>query len=249
MSKKRRWLSTFLIIFGLAVAAFPIADRVYVWYWQERLLSAYEEDLALEIEAPQLVESDYLALQAIYENEQAIEVDNVTEALSEAITDPASEDSTLESTEEIIEETTASTTTNNNVAASKDVIGKIKISKIDLVMPVLVGATEKNLNRGAATISGTSDFGEIGNVGIAAHRGRSYGIFFNRLDEIEPGDVIEVTANNKVYKYTVYKTHIVEPTDVSVLYRNDKDKVLTLVTCDPVKNPTHRLIVHALQNP
>ncbi len=116
-------------------------------------------------------------------------------------------------------------------------------------MPVLLGATERNLNRGAAVIAGTSDFDEVGNVGIAGHRGRSYGIFFNRLNELAEGDIIEVTTNNKVYKYTVYKIHIVEPTDVSVLYRNDSDKILTLVTCDPIKNPTHRLIVHALQNP
>lgn len=241
MSKKRKWLSTFLIVLGLAIAAFPVADRIYVWYWQEKLLNAYEDDLSLEIEAPQLVESDYLALQAIYENEQALEDDVTVETTDEGNTEESTENST--------EATSAENTSGNNNAVSKDVIGKIKISKIDLVMPVLVGATEKNLNRGAATISGTSEFGVIGNVGIAAHRGRSYGVFFNRLDEIEPGDIIEVTANNKVYKYTVYKTHIVEPTDVSVLYRNDKDKVLTLVTCDPVKNPTHRLIVHALQNP
>lgn len=74
-------------------------------------------------------------------------------------------------------------------------------------------------------------------------------MFFNRLNEIEVGDIIEVVANNKTFKYTVYETLIVEPTDISVLYRNDEDKVLTLVTCEPVKNPTHRLIVHALQNP
>ena len=74
MSKKRKWLSTFLIVLGLAIAAFPVADRIYVWYWQEKLLNAYEDDLSLEIEAPQLVESDYLALQAIYENEQALEI-------------------------------------------------------------------------------------------------------------------------------------------------------------------------------
>jgi len=98
-------------------------------------------------------------------------------------------------------------------------------------------------------ISGTSDFGVVGNVGISGQRVSSYGIFFHRLNERTQGDTIEVTTNNTVYKYTVYETLIVEPTDVSVLNRNDKDKILTLVTCDPVKNPTHRLIIHALQNP
>lgn len=239
MTKKRKWLSTILIILGIGIAAFPLADRFYTSYWQDKLLTAYEEDLALEIEAPQLVESDYFALQAIYESEDNPELSS----LDAETTD--SSDANNEVTGEVVNE--ASTEKVNVV--DKSVIGKIKIGKIDLIMPVLLGATERNLNRGAAIIAGTSDFDEIGNVGIAGHRGRSFGIFFNRLNELAEGDVIEVTTNNKVYKYTIYKIHIVEPTDVSVLYRNDSDKILTLVTCDPIKNPTHRLIVHALQNP
>ncbi len=236
MTKKRKWLSTILIILGLGIAAFPLADRLYASYWQDKLLAAYEEDLQLEIEAPDLVESDYFALQAIYESEDDPELTSLEAESTEASSEGASESSTEATTEK------AKTT-------DKSVIGKIKIGKIDLIMPVLFGATERNLNRGAAVIAGTSDFDEIGNIGIAGHRGRSYGIFFNRLNELAEGDIIEVTTNNKVYKYTVYKIHIVEPTDVSVLYRNDSDKILTLVTCDPIKNPTHRLIVHALQNP
>lgn len=236
MTKKRKWLSTILIILGLGIAAFPLADRLYTSYSQDRLLEAYEDGLELEIEAPELVEADYFALQAIYESED----DPESAGIDPETTEVTSEGSVTESTEP---------TTEKVKVADKSLIGKIKIAKIDLIMPVLLGATERNLNRGAAVIAGTSDFDEVGNVGIAGHRGRSYGIFFNRLNELAEGDVIEVTTNNKVYKYTVYKIHIVEPTDVSVLYRNDSDKILTLVTCDPIKNPTHRLIVHALQNP
>lgn len=236
MTKKRKWLSTILIILGIGIAAFPLADRLYTSYWQEKLLAAYEEDLQLEIEAPELVESDYFALQAIYESEDDPELTSLDAETTELNSEGTGEASTEATTEKAI-------------TTDKSVIGKIKISKIDLIMPVLLGATERNLNRGAAVIAGTSDFDEIGNVGIAGHRGRSFGIFFNRLNELAEGDIIEVSTNNKVYKYTVYKIHIVEPTDVSVLYRNDSDKILTLVTCDPIKNPTHRLIVHALQNP
>jgi len=236
MTKKRKWLSTILIILGLGIAAFPLADRLYASYWQNKLLTAYEEDLMLEIVAPELVEADYFALQAIYESEDDPELTSLDTETTEATSEGATNISTESTTEKV-------------KTADKSVIGKIKIAKIDLIMPVLLGATERNLNRGAAVIAGTSDFDEVGNVGIAGHRGRSYGIFFNRLNELAEGDVIEVTTNNKVYKYTVYKVHIVKPTDVSVLYRNDSDKILTLVTCDPIKNPTHRLIVHALQNP
>ncbi len=239
MSKKRKWLSTLLIVLGLLIAAYPIIDNIRIKYWENRLLEAFEEDVDLEIVASGMVESDYLALQAIYENENIIENDNST----------TNEDT--QSTETTEANSTSNTETTNAVVSKPDksVIGKLKISKIDLVMPILYGATEKNLNRGATVIAGTSDFGEIGNVGIAGHRGRSYGIWVNRLNELKEGDIIEITTNNTIYKYTVYKVHIVEPTDVSVLNKNDSDKILTLVTCDPIRNPTHRLIVHALQNP
>lgn len=240
MRKGRKWLSTVLIVLGLGIASYPLLSRAYADYWQQRLLSEFESELALEIEVPQLVESDFLALQVIYENEN-----NRAES-GESISEADSIEETVETTEA---SNTGTATTKPSTSNQAGVIGKIRISKIDLVMPILLGASEKNLNRGAAVIAGTSAFGEVGNVGIAAHRGRSYGLFFNRLDELKEGDIIEITADNKVYKYTVYKTHIVEPTEVSVLYRSKTDKVLTLVTCDPVVNPTHRLIVHAVQNP
>lgn len=237
MKSKKKWLANFLIILGLLVALFPLMDRVRVWYWQEKLLSAYEEDLQLEIESPQVVESDYMVLQSILEAGEQ-------ESLEGYVEITPLEGETVEQNA-VVETTTSSAPK----PVDKSVIGKIKISKINVNMPILNDATERNLNRGAAFIAGTSEFGTVGNVGVAAHRGRSYGVFFNRLNELEPGDIIEVTTNNTVYKYTVYKVHIVEPTEVSVLNRNKTDKILTLVTCDPVKNPTHRLIVHALQNP
>lgn len=233
----KKWLSTGLIVAGLGIAAFPIADKLYADYWQNKLLEAYDSQLTLNEEANQLAEADFLALQAIYEASDAVEA-TTTESTTDIV--ESTETSTAESTE---------ATTEKPKTVDKSVIGKIKISKINLIMPILMGATEKNLNRGATVIAGTSDFGEIGNVGIAGHRGRSYGLFFNRLDELGKGDIIEITTDNKVYKYTVYETLIVEPTDISVLYKNKEDKILTLVTCDPVKNPTHRLIIHALQNP
>lgn len=237
MKNKKKWLANALILLGILVALFPLMDRVRVWYWQEKLLSAYEEDVQLEIESPQVVESDYMILQSILEAGEQ-------EALEGYVDVVPLEGETVEPNEGV-----ETTTSSAPKAVDKSVIGKIKISKINVNMPILDDATERNLNRGAAVIEGTSEFGVVGNVGVAAHRGRSYGIFFNRLNELEPGDIIEVTTNNTVYKYTVYKVHIVEPTEVSVLNRNKTDKILTLVTCDPVKNPTHRLIVHALQNP
>ncbi len=68
---------------------------------------------------------------------------------------------------------------------------------------------------------------------------------FNRLNEIKEGDEIIVRDREKTYKYKVYRTYIVTPDNVSVLEGSDDEKVLTLITCDPVDTATHRLIIKA----
>lgn len=125
------------------------------------------------------------------------------------------------------------------------VTGIITIDKIDLKLPILEGATKANMKHAAAHMKETAPIGEIGNAAIAAHRSRTAGRLFNRLNEVEVGDTISVKTSDQEYKYEVYDISIVEPTDVSVLNGNKQDKILTLITCDPLVNPTHRLIIHA----
>ncbi|MEK3899358.1 class D sortase [Paenibacillus sp. FSL R7-0179] len=121
----------------------------------------------------------------------------------------------------------------------------IEIDKIDLKLPVLEGATKTNMKHAAAHMKETAPIGAVGNAAIAAHRSRTAGRLFNRLDEVGKGDTITVITSGQEYKYVVYNVSIVEPTDISVLKGKDDDKILTLITCDPLVNPTHRLIIHA----
>ena len=78
---------------------------------------------------------------------------------------------------------------------------------------------------------------------MAAHRSHTFGRFFNRLDEVGLGDEIIIISNGEEYKYKVFNKVVVEPTDLSVLQRNNKDRIVTLITCTPIKTATHRLII------
>lgn len=127
-----------------------------------------------------------------------------------------------------------------------ELLGRLEIPRIDAEMPVVQGASDANLKSAAALLDGTSSIGSIGNAAIAAHRSYTYGRFFNRLNEVEVGDLIIVTTPVAVYTYQAYEIKIVEPTDLSVLNRNSKDKVITLITCDPIYVATHRLIIHGV---
>lgn len=124
-------------------------------------------------------------------------------------------------------------------------IGTIEIKKINLVLPILEGANQKNLKIAAGHLEGTSFPGEPGNMAIAAHRSRTYGKMFNRLNELKPGDEIIVKDRKHTYTYQVYNISIVEPDDLSVLKRDGNNQILTLITCDPIDTGTHRLIIHA----
>lgn len=145
-----------------------------------------------------------------------------------------------------VEESTDDTIkTEPEIQVGGKVTAIIQIDKINLKLPVLEGATKANMKHAAAHMNETAPIGEIGNAAIAAHRSRTAGRLFNRLNEVEIGDTISVKTSGQEYNYEVYDISIVEPTDISVLNGNNKDKILTLITCDPLVNPTHRLIIHA----
>jgi sortase A len=126
-----------------------------------------------------------------------------------------------------------------------NIVGIIEISTINLKLPILKGTSEKVLDVGAGYLEGTVYPGHEGNSAIAAHRSRTFGKMFNRLAEIHSGDEIVIETKEGLFRYVVYDKFIVKPTDLSVLKNSENEKIITLITCHPLKNPTHRLIIKA----
>ncbi|MEK3883099.1 class D sortase [Paenibacillus sp. PL2-23] len=232
-----------LVVIGLFIIAFPKASEWYETRQEQSLLAEWEEAAAQE-EA----------------NREAVEqYDNLTNLFAEtefeAAADPEAEltgvaegESTTPSSGEA--SSTAAAPSSATPAQAKQspkpqAIATIQIPSIDLLLPVLEGATESNMKVAAVHLKETTKLGEVGNAAIAAHRMRIKGRLFNRLDEVEVGDSITIKTKTETFQYKVYKVSIVEPSDVSVLRYNNTDRRLTLITCDPLINPTHRLIVHA----
>lgn len=123
--------------------------------------------------------------------------------------------------------------------------GVVRIPKIDLEMMVFEGSTEASLNKGAGLIEPEKEFG-INNVGIAGHRGIIYGKQFNRLDELEPDDEIEINTKAGRYEFVIVNTFVIDEKEVDVL-TDKKEPFITLVTCTPIGkvNTPDRLIVQA----
>lgn len=121
--------------------------------------------------------------------------------------------------------------------------GVLKIDKINLNMPILKGATEKNLLISVSSLEGTAGPGEVGNYCIAGHRGRTTGRHFNKLDRLDEGDIIEVITKDASYLYEVFENIIVKPEDTWVLAPQGEERLITLITCDYSEEPSLRLIV------
>lgn len=107
-------------------------------------------------------------------------------------------------------------------------IGRIDIPRIGVSAVISEGTGRVTLRRSVGHISYTSSPGQPGNTGLAGHRDS----FFRPLKDIRPDDTITVTTTGGEYRYRVVSTHIVKPTDVSVLLPTGNE-VLTLVTCYP----------------
>ncbi|WP_342552817.1 class D sortase [Paenibacillus sp. FSL R7-0652] len=127
-------------------------------------------------------------------------------------------------------------------------LGIISIPVIDVRLPILEGATQENMKFAAAHLVETASIGQSGNAAIAAHRAHRKGRLFNRLGELKLGDSVEITlANQTTIHYEIDKITVVEPSDVSVLKDPGLGEVLTLITCDPLIDATHRLIIRAVK--
>ncbi|QWU16870.1 sortase A [Paenibacillus sophorae] len=215
-----RKLSYIIIIAGVLLILYPKTSEWLEDWQQQKLLK----------EAEQSFEQSAEKAQDSVDPDLRLKYAKVTQLLAE--------ESALDEQSQLAEDKGGSD-------GDEKAIALIEIDKIDVKLPVLEGATKANMRHAAVHLTETAPLGEIGNAAIAAHRAHTKGRLFNRLNEVKIGDTISVKTKGKVYNYTVYDISIVEPTDVSVLEGSNKDRILTLITCDPLINPTHRLIVHA----
>lgn len=128
---------------------------------------------------------------------------------------------------------------------SGDLICLLRIPKISLTEAVREGDSRDVLSSALCHLEDTSYPGMPGNCCISGHRNYTFGKYFNRLEEISVGDVIELETFDNIYRYQVYETLKVTPDNVKVL-DSENGKTLTLITCTPIFVGTHRFIVKAV---
>jgi sortase A len=122
-------------------------------------------------------------------------------------------------------------------------VALITIPKISVDKYVVEGVGVEDLKRGPGHYPGTPMPGEPGNAAIAGHR-TTYGAPFYNLNDLGIGDPIMVTTRAGKFRYEVFDSKVVSPSEASVLDPTP-DNRLTLTTCNPRFSAAQRLIVMA----
>ena len=107
--------------------------------------------------------------------------------------------------------------------------------RMDLTMPIYLGASDEHLAAGAAVLGQTSVpiGGDSTNAVIAGHRGWQGADYFRYIDLLQVGDEVTVTNLWEKLTYTVTEISIIQPHEVDkIRIQSDRD-LLTLLTCHP----------------
>ena len=132
-----------------------------------------------------------------------------------------------------------------------EVFGVITIPRLQLEMPIYLGATYKHMADGAAHLSQTSlpIGGENTNCVIAGHRGWGGASYFRYITELEAGDDVIITNLWGELRYTVVETKIIDPNDVEEILIQQDRELLTLLTCHPyASGGKYRYVVYCERN-
>ena len=217
-------IAIIFIFIGITLFCFPyISNYVY-----EQDVEKDKEDFIVKISKEENVD----ILQKLYEELQRTN-EELYVTKQENLVDPFSyEQPTIDLTEYGIKD---------------NIIGYIHIQKMEIELPILLGANSVNMKKGAVHLTETSYpiGGENTNSVIAAHRGYGKAELFRHIEKLEKGDKIYIQNIREQLEYEVYEIKLVTPDDVRELAIQEGKDIITLITCHPYRVNTQRYIVKA----
>ncbi|MDZ5711363.1 class C sortase [Jeotgalibacillus haloalkalitolerans] len=128
-----------------------------------------------------------------------------------------------------------------------DIFAVIEIPRLDLIIPVYLGATDEILSKGIGQVEGSSL--PVGGVNthtvLAGHRGMASKTMFRHLDQLVPGDRFYIHTINETLVYEAYEQEVIYPHQTESLEIVKGEDLATLITCHPYRSTEQRLLIHA----
>lgn len=126
-----------------------------------------------------------------------------------------------------------------------EAMARLRIPAIGSLLPIHHGTSSDTLTNGVGHLYGTTL--PVGGPGthavLTAHSGMQHATLFDRLPDLEKGDVFSIDVAGKTLAYRVDEIQVVLPTELDRLARRQGEDLITLVTCTPYAVNTHRLFV------
>ncbi|MCL4498829.1 MAG: sortase [Chloroflexi bacterium] len=214
IDRHRDLVSRLLIVVGIALLVFPLATQLHGVASQYQLKRNWEAMAERQALASRRLEKQQLALYGVRK---------------------------FQAEESILRSAPASSRPAKKNGPFPNV--RIIIPKIELDQVVVEGAGPESLKNGPGHYPETVDPGDRGNVAVAGHR-VTYTHPFNRIDELQVGDVIVLETLDATYEYKVTGADVRDPSDTTNL-RPSPDARLTLTTCTPKYSAASRLNIVA----
>ena len=122
-------------------------------------------------------------------------------------------------------------------------IGRIIIPRLGLNMILVNGTDDASLERGPGRDLRSFMPGQSRLVYIAGHR-TTFLAPFSQINEIQPGDRIQLEMPYGSFLYRAFR-HVIVPDDDLAVLRSPRHELLALQACHPRFFATHRYIVYA----
>ena len=133
------------------------------------------------------------------------------------------------------------------------IMGYVEIPKINVSLPIYHGTDEAVLQIAVGHIEGSSlpVGGEGTHCVISGHRGLPSAKLFTDLDQLQEGDIVQITVLDETLTYEIDQIRIVLPNELEDLAIDPEKDYLTMVTCTPYGINSHRMLVrsHRIDNP
>lgn len=128
---------------------------------------------------------------------------------------------------------------------SSEMLGEIAIPSIDTDLPIFHGTDDSALESGIGHMS-ISSFpigGKNTRAVLTGHSGLTSSKLFTRLDELEKGDTFYIKIFDEIHAYKVTRIEVINKEDVKTLEIDSGEDEVSLITCYPFGQNTHRLVV------
>ena len=246
MKNKIKKISIIIVFFiGLLIFIYPTASKIINNYLIQKTISNYKEDIAkinvtdndesqnksLEVEGEANNSHTKEELDELFNKMQSYN-ENIFNEGQQKLLDPFSYE--LPSFDLL------------ELGFKDNIIGYLTIPKMEIEIPIYLGATQENMKKGAGHLSETSIpiGGNNTNSVIAAHRGMKSHPMFRDIEMLEIGDEIKVTNMWDELIYKVVETKVINPDEVSEVLIQEGRDLITLITCHPYTKNYQRYVVY-----